>query len=56
MEERNRDTQKCMSDDRSFNYADYSVKIFYFLPKSENNKTVQHSLRNFNQAKSISDG
>lgn len=56
MDERNRDTQKCTSDDRSFHYADYSIKIFYFLPKSENNKTQQYSLRDFNQAKSISDG
>lgn len=56
MDERNRDTQKCTSDDRSFHYADYSIKIFYFVPKSENNKTQQYSLRDFNQAKSISDG
>lgn len=54
MEERNGGTQKFMSDDRSFNCANDSLKKFYFLPKSENNKTVQCSKHDFNWAKSIS--
>lgn len=40
MEQRNSDTQKFMSHDRSFNYTDDSVEKFNLLPKSENNKTT----------------
>lgn len=57
MEERNSDrknsdTQTFTSDERSCTYADGSVEKFHFLPKSENSKTMQCSLCDFNQAKS----